>query len=124
MWLDGHCPGARTAYVLCVALLGSFPVAGSGAEARVAPELVARAEAEGSVRVIVELRVGSEGIGAAQDAVLRALAGARHRVTQRFSAIPFLALEASAEALHRLANLTEVIQVREDRLHAPQGKTP
>lgn len=117
MCLDKAC-------LLCLALLGIFPVAGSGAESRVAPGLLARAEAEGTVRVIVEIRVGSEGIGAAQDAVLRALAGSRHRVTQRFTVIPFLALEASAEALHRLANLTEVLQVREDRLHAPQGKTP
>ena len=89
-----------------------------------APELLRRAEADGMVRVIVEIRVGSEGIAAAQEAVLQALAGSLHRVTHRYTAIPFLALEASPEALRRLATLAAVLQVREDRLLAPQGRTP
>ena len=96
----------------------------SAAESPVPADLLARAEAQGAVRVIVELRARPEGIAAAQEAVLRALAGAPHRITQRFTAIPFLALEASPEALRRLAMLPAVLRVVEDRLHAPQGRQP
>ncbi len=83
------------------------------------PDLLGRAEAQGSVRVIVELRAGGADIPGAQDDLLRALAGTRYRVTRRFTAIPFLALEVPPEALRRLATLPGVVRVEEDRLHAP-----
>lgn len=117
-------PRLRAAFLVSLGFFLFSSVANLGSEARVAPELLRRAEADGMVRVIVEIRVGSEGIAAAQEAVLQALAGSPHRVTHRYTAIPFLALEASPEALRRLATLAAVLQVREDRLLAPQGKTP
>jgi hypothetical protein len=99
---------------------------GGGATASPAmpPDLPSRAEAEGSVRVVLELKVGPEGIRAAQDAVLQALTGTPHRVTRRFTAIPFLALELSPQALRRLAAVPAVVRIEEDRLYAPQGTSP
>ena len=91
-------------------------------EERLPLDLLARAEAEGTVRVIVELRVGSEGIRAAQDALLLSLDGTQHRVTRRLTAIPFLALEVSAQALRLLAASPAVVRIEEDRLHAPQDR--
>ena len=95
------------------------------AERKVPGELLKRAEAEGSVRVVVELNVGRQGIRAAQDELLRDLAGTRHRVTRRYEQIPFLALEASPEALQVLDTSPVVARVQEDRLLLPQEeKTP
>lgn len=119
---------AATWWVLTAALaLAAAPSATAGeggAGGRMPADLMVRAQAEGAVRVIVELRARPEGIAAAQEAVLQALAGAPHRITQRFTAIPFLALEASPEALRRLAALPVVLGVVEDRLHAPRGRQP
>lgn len=92
-------------------------------------ELLDKAARQGSVRVIVELRVdepapvSAEAIGRAQDLVLRDLAGADHRVLRRFSTIPFLGLEVSPEALRRLAASAVVVGIREDRILRPQGGT-
>jgi hypothetical protein len=87
-------------------------------------ELIAKAAREGPLRVIVELRADSgppsrESIAAAQDLVLQELAGTSHRVIRRFTTIPFLALEASVDALRRLAASPRVAGVREDQVLRP-----
>ena len=64
-------------------------------EATLPAELLARAEAQGSVRVIAELRVVSGDLRATQEAVLQTLAGAPHRVTRRCTTVPFFGLEVS-----------------------------
>ncbi len=94
-------------------------------EQKVPGEVLKSAEAEGSVRVVVELNVGHQGIRAAQDELLHELEGTRHRVTRRYEQIPFLALEVSPEALQVLDTSSAVVRVQEDRLLLPQeGKTP
>jgi hypothetical protein len=94
-------------------------------EQKVSGEVLKRAEAEGSVRVVVELNVGPQGIRAAQDELLHELEGTRHRVTRRYEQIPFLALEVSPAALQVLDTSSTVVRIQEDRLLLPQeGKSP
>jgi subtilisin family serine protease len=100
-------------------------------------QLLAEAERQGDVRVIVRLDVGfrpegvlpftaiadqREEIDAAQNAILNALRGLLHTVVRQYETIPLLALEvgpASLRALETLASLGLVAQVVEDRLLAP-----
>ena len=96
----------------------------ANAEATLPAELLAQAEAQGSVRVIAELRVVSGDLRATQEAVLQALAGAPHRVTRRYTTVHFLGLEVSPEALRRLAASPMVLGIQEDRVVAPQERTP
>jgi hypothetical protein len=91
-------------------------------------ELIATAEREGALRVIVELKLDASGAAGrqaiidAQDRVLAELAGTTHRVVRRFTTVPFLALEVSADALRRLAGSPLVAGIREDRALRPQDK--
>lgn len=96
-----------------------------------------RAQASGTVRVLVELGslnavpeglLHSHGavtsqrrdIAAAQEGVDQALAGQRHRVVRRFQTVPLLAMDASPVALQKLASMRGVVlRVHEDRIEAP-----
>ncbi len=120
---ETNSPSARTACILLVGLAGCA-VAQGQPEPRLPAGLMGRAEAEGAVRVIVELEIGPGDIRAAQDAVLQALEGTTYRVTRRYRSVPFLALEASAEALRRLSGSPAVRRVQEDRVASPQTRTP
>ena len=108
---------------MAVVLLAMVPAAGSGGT--VAPGLLARAAAEGAVRVIVGLRLPAgatadvAAIAGVRAAVLRAIAGTRHRVVRTYDTIPFVALEASVETLQALAAAPEVSSVEEDALARP-----
>jgi hypothetical protein len=88
-------------------------------------DLIAKAERQGTLRVIVELKIDPSGspsaaaIAEVQDRVLGELAGTNHRVLRRFTTIPFIGLEASADALRRLGGSPSVAGIREDRLRAP-----
>jgi hypothetical protein len=90
-------------------------------------ELIAKAVRQETLRVIVELKVDSpapqsrEAITEAQDRVLAELAGTNHRVLRRFTTIPFIGLEVSADALRRLAASARVAGIREDMVLRPQG---
>ena len=84
-------------------------------------ELLAQAEAHGHVRVLVELTPGPPGLAAAQDELVRSLAGTSARVTRRYTQLPFLALEVSPEALRLLAASPAVRQLQADRALLPQG---
>jgi hypothetical protein len=90
-------------------------------------DLIAKAERQGTLRVIVELKMDLSGpptresIAAAQDLVIQELAGTNHRVLRRFTTIPFLGLEVSADALRRLPGSPHVAGIREDMVLRPQG---
>lgn len=123
-----------TSVVLLVGLTAVQTLAGSIPEA-----LVDRAAREGTVRVIVQLRVSArpegelgspdavasqrQAIAAAQSAVLKELAGAGYRVVRTYETIPFLALEVSLSAVQALDESVLVMGVEEDRLNSPQ-RTP
>ena len=108
-------------------LFGMVLLAGPTAAQVVAPsldDLIAKAAREGSLRVTVQLRIepataNRGSIAAAQDFVIQELAGTAHRVLRRFTTIPYLGLEVSADALRRLAASPTVIGIREDRLRMP-----
>jgi hypothetical protein len=93
----------------------------------VSPGLLARADAEGSVRVIVSLRLpagatpDAETIQRASRSLLQEIAGTRHRVVRTYDTLPLVALEASAETLRALAALPSVLAVEEDTVVRPQG---
>ena len=98
-----------------------------------------KASDEGTVRVIVQLRVSAlpEGelssaedvasqrraIASAQSAVQTELAGTSYRVMRIFETIPFLALDVSPGALQALERSALVVGMEEDRLDSPQ-RTP
>lgn len=122
------------AVMLLMGSVASRTLAGSIPEA-----LVDRAAREGTVRVIVQLRVSArpegelgspdavasqrQAIAAAQSAVLKELAGTSYRVVRTYETIPFLALEVSLGALQALDESALVMGVEEDRLDSPQ-RTP
>ena len=97
-------------------------------------KLYCKALSEGSVRVIVQLRLSApaEGqlgsadamvaqrqtIAAAQSTVLAGLAGTTFRVIRTYEAIPFLALEVSPDALRALEKSPLVAGMEEDRLES------
>ena len=110
--------------LLGTVLLGVACAGGANSEAPLPTELLARAEREKTVRVIVELQGGREGIQTSEVLVLQALDGTHYRVTRRYKRVPFLALEASAEALRRLAHSPVVRRIQEDHAVDPQEKTP
>ena len=119
--------GAGAAPALLIALLtGAWSVSAQTPQPSI-DELVAKAARQGSLRVVAELRIDAPGppsreaIAQAQDLVLQELAGTSHRVTRRFATIPFIGLEASEEAMRRLAASPRVAGIREDRLRAPLG---
>ena len=107
------------------------------ATAGIVPEaLYDKASREGSVRVIVQLRVNArpegelaspeavtsqrQAIAAAQSVVLRELAGTSYRAVRTYETIPFLALEVSSGALQALEGSALVVGMEEDRLESPQ----
>jgi subtilisin family serine protease len=103
----------------------------------VSPALMQRVQAEGMVRVIVELgglNVVPEGflrdhlavgvqrqdIAAAQQSLRHSLRGLRHRVTRQLETVPLIALEVSPDALRMLEALRGVVvRVHEDALNEP-----
>ena len=115
------------------------PAAGRTLAGNIPKALVDRAAREGTVRVLVQLRVSArpegelsspdavasqrQAIAAAQSAVLKELAGTSYRVVRTYETIPFLALEVSLGALQALDESALVMGVEEDRLVSPQ-RTP
>jgi len=74
-------------------LLGVACAGRVNSEAPLPTELLARAEREQTVRVIVELQGGREAIQSSEVLVFHALDGTYYRVTRRYKSVPFLALE-------------------------------
>ena len=90
-------------------------------------ELVAKAARQGTLRVIVEVKIdppgppSREAIAEAQDHVLQELAGTSHRVLRRFTTVPFMGMETSADALRRLGASAHVAGIRQDMVLKPSG---
>ena len=95
-----------------------------GPHAVVPADLHSRAENGETIRVIVELEASGEEIHAVQERILQAISGTSYRLTRRYQAVPFIALEVSAEALRRLAQSPGVRRIQEDRMVHPQEKMP
>ncbi len=119
--------------------LATSALASAGMERRtpVVPEdLYRKALDDESVRVIVQLRVTAlqggqlggedavasqrQAIAAAQSVLLAELDGTGYRVVRTYKAIPFLALEVSANALRVLEGSAMVAAVEEDRVDSTQ----
>jgi hypothetical protein len=131
---------SRPCRFVAAAALAGLACLGPGALAQPAAtaaleRLATRAATEGSVRVIVglELPTQAEGrlpagmvvqqrasIRAAQNtAVNQLLMGTASRAHTRFDTIPFLAIEADANAMARLRSSPLVRHIQEDRLATP-----
>ena len=132
MWSERFRPSRSSGWPGPTLLFGMMLLAAPGrAAAQATPpsmgDLIAKAERQGTLRVIVELKMDSSGpstresIAAAQDLVIQELAGTNHRVLRRFTTIPFLGLEVSADALRRLSGSAHVSRIREDMVLRPQG---
>jgi subtilisin family serine protease len=126
---------ALVALSLLTALAAAAEAAGPGSDTLAA--LLARAYAEGTAPVIVKLAAPSvvtEGelhgdafriflqrqrIADHQDVLLSHLAATVHRLRHRYAASPFLALDASPDALRRLAASPLVESISEDFILVP-----
>jgi hypothetical protein len=123
------------------------PAARGVADSPALQALVAQAQANGAVRVIVHLnapfspenerdvleaarskrplpdaaRAQREGIQQAQDALLQRLAGRKVDGVKRFDIIPLLALEVDAPTLAALAADPDVASIREDGVRSPDN---
>ncbi|MCH7787561.1 MAG: S8 family serine peptidase, partial [Chloroflexi bacterium] len=98
-------------------------------------DLAAKAQLEGSVRVIVRLNMRSQregdlpttqavqeqrqSIQVAQSAVLSELAATSFSVTARFKTIPFIALEVSPDTLAALERSSRILDIQEDAVAYP-----
>ena len=97
--------------------------------ALIAPEIYQKAKAQGSVRVIVELRLAphredsessrENAIRMAQKSLLDELAQVNLRVIRSYSSIPAIVLAASIDALKIIAASRHVTRVTEDSLSNP-----
>ena len=97
--------------------------------------LLAKAEKQGSVRVIVGLDIAfapegklahpqaietqQQAIQIAQSRVWQQLTGSSSQLIANFKYIPYMAVAVDAVSLNKLAGLPEVTQITEDRLAAP-----
>jgi hypothetical protein len=132
VWSDRFRPSRSRSWAGPTLLFGMMLLAAPGRAAAQATapsmeDLIGKAERQGTMRVIVELKMDLSGpptresIAAAQDLVIQELAGTNHRVLRRFTTIPFLGLEVSADALRRLPGSAHVAGIREDMVLRPQG---
>ena len=103
--------------------------AAMGTKERISTEVFAKAQRNGSVRIIVELKLltnfdGADdsrenAIRATQSAVFSELAGVNYRIIRTYKATPAIVLQASPAALQIIAASPNVLRVFEDRLSFP-----
>src|SRR5262249_26822181 len=74
---------------------------------------------EASLATVESVAQQRQGIAAAQSAVRADLAGTSHRVLHQYATIPFVAIEASEDALAALERSGQVVAVQQDRLRHP-----
>jgi len=128
--------GGGAPAVVVVALVRLLAARGAHAAAGAVPARVLwNAQANGTARVLVRLAVPTrpeaslatvesvdqqrQDIAAAQSAVRADLAGTSHRVLHQYATIPFVAIEASEDALAALERSGQVVAVQQDRLLHP-----
>jgi hypothetical protein len=84
---------------------------------------MAKARAQGVVRVIVTMRVAADAPAATVEmvkrSVLDAIAATRHRVVYPLPNLPQLVLEASEETLRALGASPHVLRIQEPGLSRP-----
>jgi hypothetical protein len=89
----------------------------------VSADLLAKARSQGTVLVIVTLRVPagapSATIQAAKQAVITEIASTRHRVVRELAGLPQIALEASDDTLRILGASPYVLRIDESIPHPP-----
>jgi hypothetical protein len=83
----------------------------------VAPELLDKARSQGSVLVIVTLRVPAgapaAAVQAAKQSLLAEIASTRHRVVRELAGLPQIVLEASHDTLRILSSSSTVLRIDE-----------
>jgi hypothetical protein len=104
--------------------------ASMGTEERISTEVFAKAQRNGSVRIIVELKLltnfdGSDdsrenAIRATQLALFSELVDVNYRIIRTYKATPAIVLQASSAALEIIAASPNVLRVVEDRLSFPK----
>jgi hypothetical protein len=119
---------------LALLVCGSPVVRAATREVPVIDSDVRTAVAQGTTRVLVELRLPVPGgsspsgaastreqaIAAARQSVLARLAGRSHRLVRQYPSVPLLALEIGADALRALEEMGDrVVRVRVDRIRPP-----
>ena len=112
---------------MLAALAGAWSASGAN-DPVIDPDVRAAVDA-GTVRVLVDLRVGSadtSAIARAQDETLRRLGGTSARLVRRYSSVALLALEIDAPALSRLEAMRDLVaRVRTDRIvPLDEGRVP
>jgi hypothetical protein len=89
----------------------------------VSEELMAKARAQGVVRVIVTLRVPPDAPAATVETVKRSvldlIADTRHRIVNPLPNFPQLVLDASDDTLRALGASPQVLRIQEPRLSRP-----
>src|SRR5262249_56352730 len=107
--------------VMLAALTGAWSASGTN-DPVIDPD-VRTAVDTGTVRVLVDLRVGSaemSAIARAQEDALRRLGGTGARLVRRYSSAPLLALEIDASALSRLQAMPDLVaRARTHRIVPP-----
>ena len=115
---------ARTAVAMVLAaLIGGAPAVGQ-TTGSVSQDLLDLARSRGSLRVLVQIKVGTGAdtiaIGAAKQALWVDLAGTSYRVVRDLPDFPAVVLEASPGTLGALAASPRVNHVSEDLARLPQ----
>jgi hypothetical protein len=124
-WLRSLGSGILLGLTVSLVTLAYPPGSGSDGPAPL-DDLLVKAAQRGTIRVIVKIRLEAPGaptpeaIALGQDLVLQELAGTGHRVHRRYTTIPFLSLEVTADALRRLGASGRVAGIREERVLRPQ----
>ena len=106
-----------------VLVLAMTSCAGSSQAPGVAPDLSAKARAQGLVLVVVTLRApegaSPSAIAALKKAVLAEIASTRHRVVRDLIGLPQIALEASTDTLQALGASANVARIDESIAQPP-----
>ena len=106
-----------------VLVLAMTSCAGSSQAPGVAPDLSAKARAQGLVLVVVTLRApegaSPSAIAALKKAVLAEIASTRHRVVRELTGLPQIALEASTDTLQALGASANVARIDESIAQPP-----
>ena len=104
-------------------VLAMTSCAGSSQAPGVAPDLSAKARAQGLVLVVVTLRApegaSPSAIAALKKAVLAEIASTRHRVVRELTGLPQIALEASTDTLQALGASANVARIDESIAQPP-----
>lgn len=130
---------ARISWVISLAAILCAVASRSAAEQKIPTEVIDQAAANGTVMVLVALKVpwqmestlGEDQVQAQRDAIasiqtnlLSELLGKSYKLVRRYDRIPGIALEVGPDALAELAHSTNVVNVLLDRPAAGEEESP